>query len=56
MVAGLAGGYHFFCLLGDHGSDQRRHICVWWLRSVEIDYEDVEGGEVLLDMVENSPV
>lgn len=56
MVARLAGRYHFFCLFGDHGTDHGCHICVWWLRSVEVDYEDVEGGEVLLDMVENSPV
>ena len=56
MVAGLARGYHFFCLLGDHGTDQRGHICVWWLRSIEVDYKDVEGGEVLLHMEENSPV
>ena len=56
MVAGLAGRYHFFCLLGDHGTDQRRYIRIWWLRSVEVDYEDVEGGEVLLDMEKNSPV
>ena len=56
MVAVLAGGYHFFCCLCDQGTDQGCHIRVWWLRSVEVDYEDVEGGEVLLDMIENSPV
>ena len=56
MVAVLAGGNHSFCFLGNHGSDDGCHICIWWLRSVEVNHEDIERGEVLLDMVENSPV
>ena len=48
--------YHFLRRLGDRGSYERSDVGIRRLCSVEINYEDIEGGEVLLDIEEDGPV